>query len=504
MWIIYNFDKYTNIGRENSRITVEGNTHLEGGLLGGKDTTLNTGSLSFNDIKDYEKGTNIGLSENISKGQKDENSNDYTSQLDYSATDREQITHATVGAGTITVGGKEENPEGLNRDESKAQEITKDITVNEITINHQTETRDWNEVKDIMTEHGKNLGKDLDRLTGNKYNLEKELGNSFGEVYGEIEKIIDKDLKNEILGIIPTEATNGGIYGEPKALIRGQEKIYVTTYKTVLDRNGKEIYDENGKIRLEAEVKEITPQEYTKLKAENPDIKTSLNGILNTLEGATEGTFNGTLSPEDLEALKTGAVQKITVHNPSNGIVADLIESAVGKVGIMMNSNIGAKDLTEIVKSDPSILNGMIAHSQGTIKFTQVLKELNKTEEGRKLIKDNAKLIAVAGPAVGTKELQEIQNIVGKDKVKILNNKKDILNYMTGNEITTTEKGGHALENYNINFKLNSKGKYERPEELKTNRNNISGTVEKVNGRSTKSIIQRMRENIFNKKKGEK
>ena len=66
------------------------------------------------------------------------------------------------------------------------------------------------------------------------------------------------------------------------------------------------------------------------------------------MEGATEGTFNGTLSPEDLEALKTGTVRKITVHNPSNGIVADLIESAVGKVGIMMNSNIGAKDLTEI------------------------------------------------------------------------------------------------------------------------------------------------------------
>ena len=333
------------IGRENSHITVEGNTHLEGGLLGGKDTTLNTGSLSFSDIKDHEKGTNIGLSENISKGQKDENTNDYTSQLDYSATDREQITHATVGAGTITVGGKEENPEGLNRDESKAQEITKDITVDEITINRQTETRDWNEVKEIMSEHGQNLGRDLDKLMGYKDGkLEKELSESFNEVYGEIEKIIDKDLKNEILGIIPTEATNGGIYGEPKALIRGQEKIYVTTYKTVLDHNGKEVYDENGKIRLEAEVKKITPEEYAKLKAENPDIKTSLNGILNTLEGAAEGTFNGTLSPEDLEALKTGTVQKITVHNPSNGIVADLIESAVGKVGIMMNSNIGAKD----------------------------------------------------------------------------------------------------------------------------------------------------------------
>ena len=75
------------IGREDSHITVEGNTHLEGGLLGGKDTTLNTGSLSFNDIKDHEKGTNIGLSENISKGQKDENSNDYRLQCNRQGTD---------------------------------------------------------------------------------------------------------------------------------------------------------------------------------------------------------------------------------------------------------------------------------------------------------------------------------------------------------------------------------------------------------------------------------
>lgn len=205
-----------------------------------------------------------------------------------------------------------------------------------------------------------------------------------------------------------------------------------------------------------------------------------------------------------MEALKTGTVQKITVHNPSNGIVADLIESTVGKVGIMMNTNLGAKDLTEIIKTDPSLLNGMIAHSQGTIKLTQVLKELNKTEEGRKLIKDNAKTIAIAGPAIGPKELQEIQNIVGEDKVKILNNEKDILNYMTGNEITTIDEEKHPIVNYNINFKVNDKGKYERPEELKTNGNNISGTVEKVNEKSTKSIIQQMRENIFNKKKGEK
>ncbi len=42
---------------------------------------------------------------------------------------REQITRATIGAGEIIVGGVS-NPEldGLNRDITKAQEITKDIT----------------------------------------------------------------------------------------------------------------------------------------------------------------------------------------------------------------------------------------------------------------------------------------------------------------------------------------------------------------------------------------
>lgn len=227
------------------------------------------------------------------------------------------------------------------------------------------------------------------------------------------------------------------------------------------------MYDENGKIRVEAEIKEITPEEYAKLKKENPNIKASLNGILNTLEGAAGGTFDGTLGVEDLEALKTGVVQKITIHNPTNGIIADLIESAVGKVGIMMNTNIGAKDLTEIIKASPSILNGIIAHSQGTIKFAQVIKELNKTEEGRKLIGENAKTIALAGPAIGASTLQEIQDIVGKDKVKILNNERDILNYITGNEITTKDEKDHPMKNYNINFKLDDKGLYVRPEELK-------------------------------------
>lgn len=183
----------------------------------------------------------------------------------------------------------------------------------------------------------------------------------------------------------------------------------------------------------------------------------------------------------------------------------------------MMNTNLGAKDLTNIVKTYPSILNGIIAHSQGTIKLVQVLKELNKTPEGRKIIKDNAKTIALAGPAVGPKELKEIENIVGKDKVKILNNDGDILNYMTGNEVTTSGDNNHAVKNYNINSVYDEKEKkYIRPDELQYEikdkegnpiydkngniiKGNILGKIEKINGENTQSIFQQKLGNTLKK-----
>lgn len=76
------------------------------------------------------------------------------------------------------------------------------------------------------------------------------------------------------------------------------------------------------------------------------------------------------------------------------------------------------------------------------------------------------------------------------------------------------------MKNYNINFKLDDKGLYVRPEELKYKikdkngniiydsnnepvKGNISGTVEKINGENTKSLIQRLKDKIFNKGKGE-
>ncbi len=155
-------------------IEVAGNTDLKGGLIASEngDLILNTGTLTYSDLQDHDKQSNIGGSVGVNLslptggnsddnkgGQSDTQSGDqsqspqhasdkpksendsspYGGQLEgtYSNRDKRQITRATVGEGTIIIrdeakqqeledSGKTENVANLNRDVDAAQEITKD------------------------------------------------------------------------------------------------------------------------------------------------------------------------------------------------------------------------------------------------------------------------------------------------------------------------------------------------------------------------------------------
>ncbi|WP_338970860.1 hemagglutinin repeat-containing protein [Fusobacterium nucleatum] len=156
------------IGRNSANINVAGKTKLVGSVIGGANTILRTGKLEYSDIYDKDKGYDIGLNTNASFSLKRMRDNitqttyeklliDKTGELNYGATDREQINRATIGNGTIIVGGKIVNPD-INRDESKAQEITKDINVNKISLQYTDNRRDWSlgSVQDILGEYFKN------------------------------------------------------------------------------------------------------------------------------------------------------------------------------------------------------------------------------------------------------------------------------------------------------------------------------------------------------------
>lgn len=156
------------IGKEKVDIRVEDNTHVEGAVIAAENGNLklDTDTLTYADIKDHDKASNINIGVSVSgsyggggystqkswgellgtdsgggkptagtAGSKDGDNKDgdkfqavpTSGTIDYSARDRRQINRATIGEGAIII---RSNPdaglEGLNRDLARAQEITKD------------------------------------------------------------------------------------------------------------------------------------------------------------------------------------------------------------------------------------------------------------------------------------------------------------------------------------------------------------------------------------------
>ncbi|SFK16906.1 Haemagluttinin repeat-containing protein, partial [Pseudovibrio ascidiaceicola] len=158
------------VTEETLEIDVAGNTDLTGGLIASDtdELTLSTGTLTFSDIDDHDKQSNIGGSVGVNfavPGSKEPDKNPDTKSDDqpaedssnktgnqesktdpsyggqfegsYANRDKRQITRATIGEGEIIIrdedkqqeledSGETENVAELNRDVDLAQEITKD------------------------------------------------------------------------------------------------------------------------------------------------------------------------------------------------------------------------------------------------------------------------------------------------------------------------------------------------------------------------------------------
>lgn len=118
-------------------INVGGKTTVTGAVIAaGEDGDLNlaTNELEYKDLHDFNTsnehgfGVNTGIGISTDKGETNLHQQGSTTvSATHTGSDTEQTTHATIGAGNITVGG-DSNPElaGLNRDTDKVQEITKD------------------------------------------------------------------------------------------------------------------------------------------------------------------------------------------------------------------------------------------------------------------------------------------------------------------------------------------------------------------------------------------
>lgn len=182
-------------------------------------------------------------------------------------------------------------------------------------IGCNTERRKWSEVGDIIGEQGATLGQGLDDITGKRYNLKEKLSSTFHNTYTGAEKIVDDCLMNKYVGIIPTQANNGGVLGVPEAFINKEKKIYLITYTPEFDENGKIKNDENKKALLETTIKEITEKEYKEIKENNPGIEYSTDKILQTSKGLAAIQF----TKDDVDKFEKGnSIQKVLINNLKN------------------------------------------------------------------------------------------------------------------------------------------------------------------------------------------
>ena len=385
------------IGIESTKVKVGDTTKLIGSIIGGKNTTLRTGKLEYSDIYDKDKGYDIGLNSKVTVSKNEDEWNiSKTIGLDFGARDKEQINRATIGAGTIIVGGKVLNPD-INRNESVAQTITKNINVDGVSVEYKDNRRRWKEIATIMGEYGLSLGKDLDAMTDEKYNIENKLGQGIYNTYKKIENFVDYKLGNMVVGIIPTEDRNGGIIGEiqnPELLAGyGAESIRIK-YKGVYDEKA-------NKIVLRAFVEKLTDKGYKEVKKNNPNAPVYMCGVGNSKREFVEGLVAGTFTEDEMKRIGRGeTVERVGIFNPTNGILVDgLIESPIGLLGNKLGLNWSGNDVKKMFIEKPELMRNFKAHSQGSIRYKAAINSLYKTDKGKELLVynlENSRLVGIA------------------------------------------------------------------------------------------------------------
>ena len=512
------------IGKNSANITVEGKTNLIGSVIGGGNTTLRTGELEYSDIHDKDKGYNFGIngSASFSKNDKDEWNISKSIGANYGVTDREQINRATIGAGTVIVDGKTVNP-NINRDESKTQIVTRDINVGTIGIEYKENRRKWSDVSDIMGEYGKSLGSDLDKMTGGKYDLENKLGQGASDIIFEIEKVLDHDLGNKFIGLIPTKEYGGGIVGQLQQFktryFDGTQKLYLTETEIMKDEKGNIMFDKDGIPLLSTKTRELKPGETVE-----KDVRkvVTLNGVFNNKMEAIAGGLASTITADENKALLAGkTIKSVVIHNESGGLLVDATETLVTKFGgLLGNQNWGAKKLEKMFKDNPWIMEKMNWHSQGSIYGAAAMIHFLDTDEGKEIAKKNLGVIGIKGIAITALGYGKLdKRMKGLDtgaQLYYMRNIGDWVSAIAAQGMPTNTNGyWHDNVGYNDDsYRLNEKtGIYERKtitivrdgKEKKIAVPNYEYKIGEMDGKDMRSIFERWKDkNVQEKRYGGK
>ena len=343
-------------------IRTENHTQLDSAVIASNtdNLKLDTNTLGFSDFKGHDKerswyvnagGTyslaaDSGNSESDSKGSnaaaktgavdRNQDNKDGSNQWNisgyHSEKDRQQIVRATVGEGEIIVrsdaGTGENSTQGLNRDTSKAYEITKDkqetteLYVSSSSFEPFKESKltveQW---KQGIQDYGLNSAKAFLQLglLKDRAATEAENNNLVAALTWApslLVKAMDS-LNTPTGGVFPGVENHGGLATQIPALAVGDLMVSRAKGKLKLDEKTGQLVVEKGKPVLDGVPTFDSFDGFT----EDEKAHIATNGIMNSqLEAMTNALMQGGM--EDGQSF-------VLAYNPTHGLIGDLLESAV-------------------------------------------------------------------------------------------------------------------------------------------------------------------------------
>jgi len=310
-----------------------------------------------------------------------------------------------------------------------------------------------------MGEYGKNLGSDLDKMTGGKYDLKNKLGQGVSNIMFEIEKVLDHDLKNGIFGIVPTKEYTGGIAGQlqssKKRYVDGEQELVYAELTVVMDKNGKPLLDRKGALLVDSKTKIVGPNDKID---KNVRIKPlPANGVFNSPSEAIAGAA-ATFTPDEDAALRRGeTIKMLVIRNKSAGAIMDTTETLVTKLGDLLgNQNWGARSMENIYRAHPELLANNNWHSQSSINGTATFLHMGKDPEGRALLANNVERLGLKGIAITKIGYTKLGNLLhglnsNIDLFYMRNQKEPVSFFAAWGMPANTNETGHDNNKYNDN-----------------------------------------------------
>ncbi|WP_431484019.1 hemagglutinin repeat-containing protein [Pseudomonas solani] len=394
-------------------IRTENHTQIDGALIASDsgNLKLDTNTLGHSDIAgvDKEHGYYLNVGGTYSAGGSSGGTTQDASQVgkgkegeagwsvngwEYEK-DRQQIVRATVGDGDVIVRKDSEtgadSTAGLNRDISKAYEITRDheertdlyVTKSSVeAVSNPKETlRTWKENADNYGRNSvdafANLGvlRDQALSAAEHDKLVAALAWAPDLLVNAMDGLADRSY-----GILPGVKNNGGLLTQLPVLVAGDLRPLRVQAMLEVDSEGDLVLDEGGKPK--AAGVEVSRFEGFR----NGEEKIFTNGIMNSL---SEAIVNGLMQSGSGD----GDSSFVLAYNPTHGLVGDLIESAFdknlqGAVRSGTARNLNGLFQEGINSSSESLY--IYGHSQGGLLTWVALKGLDFSKGSKPSVQINS------------------------------------------------------------------------------------------------------------------